>query len=412
LLVDDVPVAQQTVDVPAGSEANIQFLYRFSSPGEHTVELRAENDGLQLDDARWLVVPVRETIRVLCVAGREGAARYVADALNPNPRARTAITPTVVSDGQLAELELADFDCIFMCNVSQLAATEAQRLTRYAEAGGGIVFFLGDRTNPASYNALASSQAGNERAQPLLPARVGELVSGPQFGIDPLDYQHPIVHLFRGRERAGLLTTPISQYFRLDLSQSSSGAQVAVATRSSDPLIVTAPLGRGRIAVVATDGSLSSVDQATGEPWTLWPTWPSFLPIVRELLAYVGGGNGQIWEQTVGTTLHGSIASTMESAPADQPLQITRTDGQTSLASTQTTTAGVEWSFDDTVVSGLYSLRELPDGKLRQFAVNVDVTESDLVRIGPDELPTNVVVETVMESATGDVGSSDRYARA
>jgi hypothetical protein len=96
LLVDDVPVAQQTVDVPAGSEANIQFLYRFSSPGEHTVELRAENDGLQLDDARWLVVPVRETIRVLCVAGREGAARYVADALNPNPRARTAITPTVV----------------------------------------------------------------------------------------------------------------------------------------------------------------------------------------------------------------------------------------------------------------------------------------------------------------------------
>jgi hypothetical protein len=93
-------------------------------------------------------------------------------------------------------------------------------------------------------------------------------------------------------------------------------------------------------------------------------------------------------------------------------LQITRPDGQTSLASTQTTTSGAEWSFDDTDVSGVYSLRGLPDGKQRKFAVNVDATESDLARIGPDDLPANVVVDTAMASATGDVGTSDRYSRA
>jgi hypothetical protein len=412
LLVDDVPVAQQTVDVLAGGEANVQFSYRFNSPGEHTVEMRAEDDRLKMDDSRWLVVPVREEIRVLCVAGHEGAAKYVADALNPNAQPQSAIKPTVVSDGQLAEMELAEFDCIFMCNVAQLAATEGQRLTRYVEAGGGIVFFLGDRIDPASYNALAPSHPGNEPAQPLLPARVGDLVSDPQFGIVPLDYRHPIVGPFRGRERAGLLTTPVSRYFQLDLSQSSSEAQVAVATRSGDPLIVTAPLGRGRIAVVATDGSLSSIDPATGEPWTLWPTWPSFLPIVRELLANIGGGDGQMREQTVGATLHGSIAVTLSSVAANEPLQITCPDGRTALASTQTTTSGVEWSFDDTDVSGVYSLRGLPEFKLRQYAVNVDTIESDLARIQPDDLPANVIVETTMQNATGDIGTSDRYSRA
>jgi hypothetical protein len=287
-----------------------------------------------------------------------------------------------------------------------------ERLSRYAAAGGGVVFFLGDRINAASYNSLATNHAGNERAQPLVAARVGDLVSDPQFGIDPLEYRHPIVSPFRGRERAGLLTTPISKYFRLDMSQSSPEAQVAVATRSGDPLVVTAPLGHGRIAVVATDGSLSSVDQATGEPWTLWPTLPSFLPIVRELLAYVGGDDGQMLEQTVSATLHGSIPGTMPPATTDQQLQITRPDGQTSLASTQTTTSGAEWSFDDTDVSGVYSLRGLPDGKLRQFAVNVDATESDLARIDPSDLPAKVVVDSTTQNATGDVRTSDQYSRA
>ena len=155
LLVDDVPVAQNTVDVPAGSEASVRFSHRFNTPGDHTVEVRAVGDQLPVDDRRWLVVPVRDEIRVLCVAGRDGAAKYVADALNPHPQAQSAIRPTIVSDGQLAEVEFADFDCIFLCNVAQLVAAEADRLTQYVAAGGGVVFFLGDRVIPSTYNPFA-----------------------------------------------------------------------------------------------------------------------------------------------------------------------------------------------------------------------------------------------------------------
>ena len=408
LLVDDVPVAQSTVDVPAGSEASVRFSHRFHTPGDHTVEVRAAGDQLTVDDRRWLVVPVRDEIRVLCVAGREGAAKYVADALNPHPQAQSAIRPTIVSDGQLAEVELADFDCIFLCNVAQLVAAEADRLAQYVAAGGGVVFFLGDRVIPSTYNAFAP---GGQKPS-LLPARIGDTVNQPQFGIDPLDYRHPIVAPFRGRERAGLLTTPLTRYFRLDTSQSSPEAQVAAATRSGDPLIVTAPVGRGRVAIVATDGSLSSIDASTGEPWTLWPTWPSFLPIVRELLAYVGGDDRQAWEQMVGTTLHGSLANPTLSAAATQPLQITRPDDRTMLAGIQTTAGGLEWSFDDTDVSGIYTLRGSPGANLRQFAVNVDTAESDLARIDARELPPTISVETAMQNATDGSGTSDMVSHA
>ena len=242
-----MPVGEQTVNVPADGETTVRFTHRFASPGSHTLTVRAQSDGLAIDNSRSLVVPVRDAVRVLCVAGREGAARYVADALDPNPASPSAIRPVVISEGDLAEVQLSEFDCVFFCNVAQLSSSDAQRLRRYVEGGGGVVFFLGDRVIPASYNAFAiapetnpstNSQRAGVRAPSavadgrppavpksatsaptphptFLPARIGDVITEPQFGLDPLDYRHPIVAPFRGRERAGLVTTPVTRYYQL-----------------------------------------------------------------------------------------------------------------------------------------------------------------------------------------------------
>jgi hypothetical protein len=408
LLVDDVPVAEYTVDVPAGGEATGRFTHRIGAPGAHTICARATSDNLDVDNSRWLVVPVREEVRVLCVAGREGAARYVADALDPNPDAPSAIRPVVVSEGDLPELSLADFDCVFMCNVTQLGEGEARRLTDYVAAGGGVVFFVGDRVVPESYNAYASNES------PLVPARIGELITEPQFGIDPLDYRHPIVAPFRGRERAGLLTTPVTRYYRLDASDNRPVSEMAAATRGGDPFIVTGSFGRGRTVLVATDGSLSSVDPTTGEPWTSWPTWPSFLPIVREMLAYAAGGPADEWQQLVGTSLGGELSQVpANSSDADEKrLHVVRPDGRSDPVAVQLSVSPAQWSYNDTNLSGIYSLRGMPPGKSQQFAVNVDNTESDLTRMNARDLPADITVRdthTRQKSADTVVESLQTY---
>jgi hypothetical protein len=414
LLVDDVPVGQQTVDVPTAEESSVRFSYRFSTPGDHTIAVRSTPDRLQPDDTRWLVVRVRKEIRVLCVAGGDGAAKYVADALNPNPDMPSAIRPTIVSDGQLAELELADFESVFLCNVARLTAAEAERLTRYVATGGGVVIFLGDRVVPSSYNAFAPTDS--DPSQPselqLLPARIGDQVSPNRFGIDPLDYRHAVVAPFRGRERAGLLTTPISRYFRLDLSESPRCAQVAAAMPSGDPLIVTVPMGRGRMALVATDGSLSSMDATTGEPWTLWPTWPSFLPIVRELLTYVSGGVESSQEQLVGSSLYGLLPNSESSVAKGQELRVMLPGGRMSAISVQPTAEGLAWTFDGTELSGIYLLHGLPNTNVKPFAVNVDSTESDLARLDTKDLPPEIVIRTVTGSGVDGDGNDTQFSRA
>ena len=218
------------------------------APASHAVAVRAAGDRLDIDNARWLVVPVREEVRVLCVAGREGAAKYVADALNPNPAGDSPIRPVVVSEGDLAERGARRFRLRLPVQrrpAHRRAKPSDSRATR--QAGGGVVFFLGDRVIPESYNALASSRLGSaSRARksssgrsPLPPYRRTRSHQ-PQFGLDPLDYRHPIVAPFRGRERAGLLTTPVARYYRLELSdrparRRSRRRTAAAAIRSSWP---------------------------------------------------------------------------------------------------------------------------------------------------------------------------------
>jgi hypothetical protein len=419
LLVDDLPVGQQTVDVPAGSETAVRFTHRFVDPGGHTVAVRAGGDRLEVDNTRRLVVRVRDEVRVLCVAGRQGDAKYVADALNPEPEDGSALRPIVVSEGDLAELELTPYDCIFMCNVAQLSAGEAERLRRYAERGGGVVFFLGDRVLAEQYNALAAprgreslstgsrdvlaeSPVEKDSRPPLLPARLGELVSESPPTLDPLDYRHPIVAPFRAQERGGLLSTPVARYFRLIVSPQRSDVEVALATGSGDPLIVTAPVGRGRSVLVATAGSLASVDVASGQPWTLWPTWPSFLPIVRELVAYAAGGERGQWQQTVGRPLTGSAAD----ATAGDVIEVTRPDGRTDPIGLVRTADGWQWLYDDTDVSGVYTARYGSTDAPTQFAVNVDPAESDLAKVDPARLPSELLLHHESQDVAAASGRS------
>jgi hypothetical protein len=283
--------------------------------------------------------------------------------------------------------------------VAQLTASEATRLTRYVESGGGLVVFLGNQIDRASYNAVL--EPGQGARQTLLPAAIGDVISQPQFGLDPLDYRHPIVAPFRGRERAGLLTTPVSRHYRLEVAKGRPGVEIAAALPGGDPFIVTAPLGRGRTVLVATDGSLSSVDPTTGEPWTTWPTWPSYLPVVHELLAFACGGQQTRWQQLVGTPLNGSFSSEVSSSIRSSELHITRPDGRAEPVPLQSTPTGSEWTYTNTDASGIYTLHGLPKGQTQQFAVNVNTTEGDLAKADPQQLPAFMKVRNSWQGEAG-----------
>jgi hypothetical protein len=420
-LVDGRHVSQEAVDLAPGRTASLSFSYRFDSAGDHALEVRLDPDRLELDDHRWLAVPVKEAISVLCIDGRPsgkpfaGAAGYLASALSPDhERERSLVRTSVASESAILEHDLGRYDAIFLSNVAQFTPSEARVLDAYLGAGGNLVFFLGDRVLPDRYNRELTGQSpGTPR---VLPARLGRVAQEGSYRVDPLGYRHPAIQVFRGREKAGLLTTPVSRYCRLELDKGEKGreikssgnppsppaplptnlrsvsdgrgeperpvspasinARIVLGLTNGDPLIVEEPIRRGRSVVVATSADLT---------WSVMPLWPSFVPIVQELLAYCAGEEIQHQNILVGEPVEGSIPA---AASASRGM-VQRPDGGTSRLHLDTEGDYGRWSLADTATSGIYAVRVGPaPGPL--FAVNVNTVESDLTQLSVDQLRSDV----------------------
>jgi len=378
LLVDGRRVDRDTVDLAAGGEGTVGFAYRFETPGDHTVEVRADGDALPVDNRRFLAIPVRQSLRVLCINGRpsgqpfHGATDYLEYALAPQDEAaiRALVQADVATESALLEREPGNYDCIFLCDVAQFTTSEVRVLETYLQNGGNVVFFLGGSVLADRYNRELGD-AG------LLPARIGKIVSGKMATINPLGYRHPMVRAFRGREKAGLATTPIFKYFKLEVPKDSN-AKVVLQTSLGDPLLVEKPVARGRVVLVATSADTS---------WTPAPILPAYVPLVQELLAFCVGGELQRQNVAVGEPLTASIPTqahdtlvTVEMPDRSSRETVLRPDGGYSTM-----------TFTDTSSSGIYAARFGPPiDRTENFAVNVNTVESDLTPLSLDELQSDV----------------------
>ena len=376
--VDGRRVAQQFVDLEPREAATLAFSHRFDAPGEHTLEVRLGEDPLEVDNRRWLSLPVKPSIEVLCVEGRPsgepfgGAVDYLVAALSPESGRMTPspIRPQVVAESRLMELDLERYHAIVLADVAQFTSSEARRLDRYVRWGGGLMLFLGEQVMAERYHRELGGGPGGVG---LLPARLGPVIDEPQFRLDPLDYRHPIVSSFRDHEQAGLLTSPVSRYFKLTVPERSK-ARVALALGNGDPLIVEEPIGRGRVVLFATSAD---------DSWTMLPKWPSFLPLTREALGYAIGGQIEPRNLRVGEPLGTTVAADA----VDAPVVVQTPDGRREQVMLRVDEGVGAWTYEGTATSGIYRAELGPPLERDEaFAVNVDPLESDLTRIAPEEL--------------------------
>src|SRR5205085_8927851 len=124
----DLTQLKQVEEKPIKVERGVQthsFRYRFPSPGDYVIQVRAANDAQQLDDVRSAVITVKDEVPVLLVNGKSAplafdrATEWLRVALNPFeagekiPPAITArprvISPAQFSDESLGKLD--DYDC-------------------------------------------------------------------------------------------------------------------------------------------------------------------------------------------------------------------------------------------------------------------------------------------------------------
>jgi hypothetical protein len=281
-----------------------------------------------------------------------------------------------------------------------------------------LIVFLGGRVEVERFQqALALDP-------PLLPARFREPPVEGIFHIRPRDEQHPIVAPFRGLPQSGLLTTPVWRYLPLEpLPQAVTVAEF----ETGDAAIVAADVGRGRCVLVATAASWPAAQQgaAADAPWTALPTWPSFPPLVHEMVRYVLAAQVRPRHVLVGQSLVGILPTPRDAQPVEtaragaapsasprEPLaSIPVSAGETSATRIQIEgPSHLAWSVVATATEGQTSFTsgplpragvyEIRSGGARMRCVaNVDPAESDLARVDPSFLEGLLVQPAVPSSA-------------
>lgn len=395
--VDGVRVAEQTVDLAAGGRAGATFAYKFETAGEHVVEGRLAGDQLALDNHRWLSVPVRESIRVLCIHGKPGETKYVALALEPRKDNKPRIRVEQAPESMLLEADLKQYDCIFLCNVGRFSRDEAQILRSYLHSGGGLIFFLGNQVQSENYN---QELASDDPAKRVLPAKLGASSKEAVYQLDPLNFRHPIVAPFEGFKNAGLLTTPIWKYIEL---KPFPDAKTALAFRGGDAAIVEEKLQKGRSIIFASAASPES-------QWTEISSWPSFIPLVQEMQQYAISRRDEGRNLQVGDDLVGSFPA----APPQTPLSMLLPDGRNERLSLVVKGDESLWSYSGGVLSGAYEARlGAPTKAAQKFALNVNTRESDLERLPADLLPSQFNLDAQGDDETPAIlpGTTESFFR-
>jgi hypothetical protein len=347
--------------------------------------VRAGSDALAADNEFHFVLAPSRPVSVLVIQA-EGAASsfYLTTALGigSSPPFKT----DVVATSRVAPASFEKRSVVVLNDTTPLSTQADEALTRFVTQGGGLFIVMGDRTPLGG-------------ASPLLPGKIGpavERLTGGGGTLGTLDRSHPIFEPFKDPKNGNFSTV---RFFKYRTITPAPADKVLARFDDGAPAMVERIVGSGRVILTA-----STVDKG----WNDFPTKHLFLPLVHQVMAYLGQYEEPDAWYTVGRSLDVSVpiaAIVREGGAGDTASGARRPTGVVMAPSgTQVTIGEGGAQAVDLTEQGFYSVRlqGAGDRKPFQVAVNLDPAESDLSSLPPAEL---VATATGRAAVTAGGGS-------
>jgi hypothetical protein len=379
-----VPMTSQVVGpLAAGSEMPLTLRTTVAEPGSHvvSVNLTGEADALADDDESSRAIDVSPALAVLLVDGEPGVeplsseTDFLRAALAPTGADALPVRARVVRTSDFRASDLKGPRVAVLANVERLEPSQVAAVSRFLEAGGGVLFALGDKVDAAFANkALYQSGAGWLAAQ--IGATRGEAERRQSIAHPaPGTFIGPALTALGQGDHPALAGAGLFEYRVLEPAK---GASVIARLDTGDPWIVERPYGLGRSAIVA-----GPIDAEGG---TL-PVNPDFVPLAHELIYHLASASSDAHATRPGEP----IVFDLEPAPPAGvvKLRVTVPGGGVAEAAVIRSEGKVQARYDDTVEPGIYQFHLPGPPKASLFAtVAADPRESDLRPTEPDLVTT------------------------
>lgn len=397
LKVDGAVVAKGFIDLPANGTAQKVLSHRFEGGGAVAqVEGVLTHDALEADDARAVVLPVPKDLKALVVNGAPSPQRTRDEAFFTEAALAAAGSPVraVTRDTEAGWREdFQAYDVVLLLNVEAPPPEVSARLLAFVEAGGGLFLSVGDRVEPEAWNAALGAvlprklrviKTAVEPGAPDATARAAKL--------SQVALTHPVLTLFNGRAREGLMSARFFRYALLE-GESAEGGELLASLDDGAPVLAVSRKGKGRVALFT-----STVDR----DWSDFAIRTSFLPLIQRLSAWLAGAldEHESLKVKVGDSpvLRPEAPRVVQAvkAPsgADLP-QAKQRDGSVVVGPVAEPGAHLARDADGTVLASL------------SFAASLDAAESDLTRHTADALTQWFGEDTVRDTG-GPSGPSPK----
>ncbi len=402
----------------AGAEGEVEFTAAFRTAGEHHLRARLEDDALAADNARHLVIRVRERIRVLLVEGSAerdpdlmdgGHLWQVLDPTQGEGDATTAMFAVEVAtplDLLADRLELEDYDVVVLANVERLNEAAADRLAAMVAGGGALWVMLGDAVDPASYNLHLHGRG-------LMPMELtgvhGYTPGGDSYYTAEIAQpDHPIFAegFIEDVYYSLFELTPVYRCLASTHFDAEAGQILArLHDDARTPLVVAAGLGGGKALFWTSPVSRRQ------PPWNRFDLGVMAFPLFHETAKWLVLPSGDPFNVSVGAALGCVIDGKPANAFVLPPERAG--GGKVSLATESRTLEGGRFAlpaFRDTRHAGVYTVEldverdGVAEAERLYFAVDVDPAEGDLVFLSHAAARERLGVQTILRDLPSDRG--------
>ena len=377
LSLNDREIEKKSISLAANSAGTVTFASVALPAGLTRGVVAAGADAMPQDNRFNFVLAPEQALSVLIIEpsdARSSQSLYLSRALaiGDRPLIRTDVKRSAaVTFGDLGGRSL-----VVLNDVPFPSGDIGRRLRTFVEQGGGLLVVLGQNSTPGSF-----ASAGAD----LLPGPVGAVVDrGTERSatLTSLEYAHPIFELFSG-PRSGDFSA--ARYYRYRPLQLTSAAGVLARYDDGAPALVEKPLGAGKVVVMTSTADLF---------WNDLAVQPVFLPFVHQVARYTASyadvrpwfTAGQVME--VGRTAEQLAGSASGPSPAPNPGDAADYVAESPSGETIRPTASDDGYLVELEEQGFYTIRRVgaERGAAKAIAVNLDMAESDLSRLDPQEL--------------------------
>jgi hypothetical protein len=283
---------------PEGARfTNVRLAMELDRQSMTAEELAA--DQLIADSKAYCAARIYEGIQLLLVDGDPSpvSERSETHYLNSLSVLGTGLITESITATELETVSLSRYRVIFLCNLDEASADRIGSLKSWVADGGNLVLMPGNKVRASTFNN-SFYEGGNG----LSPIRLLEIAGDPtmsswvNFEVDTL--VHPAFQVVVESDRASLSQVDVFSWWTSEYEPDQVGKTFLVPLRLSDDrhsaAMVERSWGDGRVTVFTLPGD--------GD-WSMWPSSPTFAPVMVDLIGYLVGAVGENSSIQVGGAL-------------------------------------------------------------------------------------------------------------